>query len=713
MKEMRLGRNDKFLEWFKKGVLLLVLCGPLSAWAMRDSTVTNLKRPDYYIDDEQQRIDLLDGTVDKMVDVGDSAETVRAGKVYLVLIDSIQRFIDNSGFEEPRKKVFREHVYLQLRKIGTRNYYNVKRYDNLFHFILAELNGVKQKKLYSVLTSNVWQSFNTLGLYKNESCADSFLIFAAQYRPDLVFKSYDAYYTKGYTLHVLEEAAKVAPVTIKRYFVKGNGIYETLKGSQDTVIKTLLKIREKYNLKTNAYALIDEIANGNLTIEQANTIGENPEKYLRTMLKIRTKRNPLGVHSLEDDLEIYSLKFVRVLNDLHNDKDEVRFASIENFSAEELYTMMVYSEEEIFTSTFNGLFKRMMIKLGPVSGYEFLGTVGDNRFRTFIKMSAGFGKLTPFLQSMTPVHQQMLMIKFASGLEQYNDLSQAVEVADAFGSITDSLVLKILRGAVKYEYVRLNAAKDVKGKAIYGLLSNLFVERSISNENWFASVAKQYALPSFDRIENSKLVNRDSVSRWMIYFYDDEDGEASFSSFVKTFNDTAWRIVDSSIYVIIESKKGKPVQIYANKNKNEYDGQAKLESIFADNNWDPNVMVHRGHSYYAYKTIEKIHDNTQVFVLGSCGGYHSLSTIIERSSDISIISSKQIGTMFVNNPMLKLLAEKVRQGKDIEWQGLWDELGKTVKDNSKAYERYQDYIPPHKNLGAIFIKTYNRLMESD
>ncbi|MFN8287211.1 MAG: hypothetical protein U0V74_10680 [Chitinophagales bacterium] len=694
-------------------MVLLVACGPLSLWAMRDSTITNLKRPDYFIDDEQQRIDLLDGTLDKIVDVGDSAETIRAGKVYLTLIDSIQRFIDNSGFEEGRKKVFREHVYLQLRKVGVRNYYNVRRYDNLFHFILAELNGIKQKKLYTVLTSNIGQSFNTLGLFKNESCADSFLIFAAAYRPDLVFKSYDVYYNKNYTLHVVEEASKIAPVTVKRYFVKGNGIYETLKASQDTVVKTLLKIREKYNLKTNAYALIDEIANGNLTIEQANAIGESPEKYLHAMLKIRSKANPLGIHSLEDDLEIYSLKFVRVLNDLHNDKDEVRFASIENFSAEELYTMMVYSEEEIFTSTFNGLFKRMMIKLGPISGFEFLGSVGDNRFRTFIKMAAGFGKLGPFLQSMTPVHQQMLMIKFASKLEKYNDLSQAVEVADAFGSITDSLVLKILRGAVKYEYVRLSGERNEKGKAIYGLLSNLFVERNISNENWFASVAKQYQLPSFDKIENTKLCNRDSVSRWMIYFYDDEDGEASFSSFVKTFNDTAWRVIDSSIYVIIESKKGKPVQIYANKNKNEYDGQAKLESIFADNNWDPNVMVHRGHSYYAYKTIEKIHDNTQVFVLGSCGGYHSLSTIIERSPDISIISSKQIGTMFVNNPMLKLLAEKVRLGKDVEWQGLWDELGKAVKDNSKAFERYQDYIPPHKNLGAIFIKTYNRLMESE
>ena len=69
--------------------------------------------------------------------------------------------------------------------------------------------------------------------------------------------------------------------------------------------------------------------------------------------------------------------------------------------------------------------------------------------------------------------------------------------------------------------------------------------------------------------------------------------------------------------------------------------------IFAENNYEPNVMVHRGHSYYAYKTIEKISENTQIFVLGSCGGYHSISTIIERSPEISIISSKQIGTAVV------------------------------------------------------------------
>lgn len=687
-------------------MLLLFSC---QAKAARDST--NLKKADYYIDDEQSRIDRLDGAPDRIIFAGDPAATAYAGRIYFNLIDSIQRLIDKPGFEESRRKQFRDHLYLQLRKVNSRNYYQLKRYDNLFRFILAEINGIAQKNLLNHLVSNIPQAFNTFGLFKNESCTDSFLVIAAQSRPDIVFKIYDAYSKNAYAERVVVEAAKVAPVTVKRYFNKGDAIYETLKRSDDTAVKVLVAIMNKFTRKSNAFALVDDIVKGRMTMDKADAIGKQPQKYLQALLSIRARKNPVGAHSLDQELEVYALKFVRELNELHNEKDAVRFASIENFSAEELYTLMVYSEEEIFTSTFNGLFSRLMIKLGPVSGFEFLSKLGDNRFRTFIKMCAGFGKLRPFLQTMTPVYQQMLMIKFASGLEQYNDLSQAVQVADAFGSITDTLVLKILRSAVKVEYVKHLGHKSQRGITIYGLLSNLFVDKKVGTDEWFASVSNQYALPGFDKIENNRLFDRDEVNRWLIYFYDDEDGDASFATFLKTFTDSNWTVIDSGMFVIIESKHGKQVQIYSNKPKNEYDGQERLEKLFAENGYEPNIMVHRGHSYYAAKTIEKIKDNTQVFVLGSCGGYHSISTIIERSAEASIISSKQIGTMFVNNPMLKLMADDIRTGKDVEWQKLWARLETAVKGNPKAFERFQDYIPPHKNLGAIFIKTYNSIVE--
>jgi hypothetical protein len=691
---------------------LLILCLK-DVCAKADSTSLSraFKRPDFYIDDEQKRIDLLDSTADERVKLDDSATTAKTHRIYFVLVDSLQRLIDNPQFDDARKKTFRDVIYLQLRKVNRVSVYQVARFETVFRFLEGELNAMLQKNLNSFLATNIDQAFSTFGVIKREDNLDSFLIFAALYRPDLVFQNYDNYKGRDFSLHVIEEAAKIAPVTVKRYFNPNNPIYLALKTSKDTSVKVILEIKDKYTRKSNAYTLLDGIMAGDYNMAQADSIGNNPRAFLRAMIKIRTKKAPLAVHSLEDDLAIYSLKFVRVLNDLHMDADEVRFASIENFTAEEMYTLMVYSEEEIFTSTFNGLFNRMMVKLGPVSGYDFLQSVGDNRFRTFIKMCAGFGKMTPFLQSMNALYEQMLMIKFASGLEKYNDLSQAVEVADAFGSISDSLVLKILRNTIKLEYIKLSTKGDARGRAIYGLLSSLFVERSLSNTDWFASISKQYAIPAVDHININKLFNRDGTSRWLIYFYDDEDGLASFSTFAKAFADPNWKIIDSGMFVIIQSRKGEHVEIYANKPKFEYDGQARLEKIFAGNDYEPNVMVHRGHSYYAFKTIEKVRDNTQIFVLGSCGGYHSLSSIIERSPDVSIISSKQIGTRFVNNPMLKLMAESIRQGKDIQWQNLWNDLDKAVKDNTQAHERFLDYIPPHKNLGAIFIKTYNKMME--
>ena len=50
--------------------------------------------------------------------------------------------------------------------------------------------------------------------------------------------------------------------------------------------------------------------------------------------------------------------------------------------------------------------------------------------------------------------------------------------------------------------------------------------------------------------------------------------------------------------------------------------------------------------------------------------------------------------------------EKLRNGSDIDWIPFWAEFGHMVSDK----EAFEDYIPPHKNLGAIFIKAYKSAM---
>jgi hypothetical protein len=49
--------------------------------------------------------------------------------------------------------------------------------------------------------------------------------------------------------------------------------------------------------------------------------------------------------------------------------------------------------------------------------------------------------------------------------------------------------------------------------------------------------------------------------------------------------------------------------------------------------------------------------------------------------------------------------EKLRNGQNIDWIPFWKELNRSV-----TVDGLEDYIPPYKNLGAIFIKAYKAAM---
>jgi hypothetical protein len=91
--------------------------------------------------------------------------------------------------------------------------------------------------------------------------------------------------------------------------------------------------------------------------------------------------------------------------------------------------------------------------------------------------------------------------------------------------------------------------------------------------------------------------------------------------------------------------------------------------------------------------------------MGSCGSSHLIDSILHKSTDAHIIASKQIGKTAINKPFFLLLTEKLRNGNNIDWIPFWQELDKMV--TNKIFE---DYVPPHKNLGAIFIKAYKIAM---
>jgi hypothetical protein len=96
-------------------------------------------------------------------------------------------------------------------------------------------------------------------------------------------------------------------------------------------------------------------------------------------------------------------------------------------------------------------------------------------------------------------------------------------------------------------------------------------------------------------------------------------------------------------------------------------------------------------------------------VLGSCGGYNNLNEVLTICENAHIISSKQVGTKSVNEPILQAINSTLLAGKNIDWISMWKDLSSRFQDGA-AKEKFDDYIPPYKNLGAIFIKAYKKAM---
>jgi hypothetical protein len=126
----------------------------------------------------------------------------------------------------------------------------------------------------------------------------------------------------------------------------------------------------------------------------------------------------------------------------------------------------------------------------------------------------------------------------------------------------------------------------------------------------------------------------------------------------------------------------------------------------------PTVVIHRGHSYYLKYTIQQLAPSAKVVLLGSCGGYQSLNKVLQICPQAQIISSKQVGTGNINQEMINVIIGQLRLGKDLNWPAVWKVLTEKFTD-VKSKEKFADYVPPHKNLGAIFIMAYEKGMETE
>jgi hypothetical protein len=461
-----------------------------------------------------------------------------------------------------------------------------------------------------------------------------------------------------------------------------------------------------------------------MKLSDIDAVKEDDGKYYRLLVKTKMDYVQRSLQG-EKILEIESLSrmlekkgrevFIKEINALHEQPNAVRFQILKQLNPQELYYLVIAGETEAYTSSYvNGIYPEMMQKIGN-RGDSLLMSVGFDRFKKFIKIAAGYNTLSNFLSTFPDKQQaQTLMRAFVNNLETSQGLEDGVDVADSYASIEETIkpVAEEMLNNVKLNYDRNVAAGNKRGMVIYNLLYKLFQSATDSTVN----LSSEFGIPPVYNINYEALV-ADSAQRVVtqVFFYGDEDGRMNYRGFVPQFSNSNWKkIEDNKYWIAFASTKGKPILIYANKPLDEQTGeldkaQEALDNYLQGKGVQPTIVVHRGHSYYAPYTIAQIQPAAKIVFLGSCGGYHLIHDVLKHAPDAHIIASKQIGKQVINQPFMDMLNEKLRSGSNIDWMPFWTEF----KAKAGKVEGFDDYIPPYKNLGAIFIKAYKIAMGED
>lgn len=508
-----------------------------------------------------------------------------------------------------------------------------------------------------------------------------------------------------------------------------------IRRNNDPMVKTVAKLGHTASALLY-YPFLDDILAGRQFIDSIKKIigdgegGMDTVGYYKLLVKTEIgyyerlikKDTPIamfGTNGLRDMLQRKALRhFITPINELHDQNNlAVRMKAIQPLTAEELYFMIVMGENDIYTSSYKHSFSRLVQLLGNQPRTDkLLMNVKMDFFKKFIKMAANYNQLDTLLKMMPHDNATTLMKAFVSNLDEKTNLEDAVDVADSYSSINNPELLKNMLEDVSANEQRSIEDNNNKGRIIYGLLKQIFLS---FNDNSI-DLTSQLGIPSIYSLDYKYLADENGRVIQQVFFYGDEDGKKIFPGFINSFSSKEWKITRQKEWVEIKSIKGKPVWIYANlpldSDQNLDDtAQKHLNSYLSKMELNPSIVVHRGHSYWLPGTIARMPGDAKIILLGSCGGYKNLSEILDISPDAHIVSTKEIGKGDINRPIINYINQTLAAGKPIVWKEMWANLTKLFygDPNKSMRESWDDYVPPYKNLGAIFIKAYNKKLESE
>ena len=721
-------------------------------FALQDSVIVPIYRQLFHdkINDEQIQLDRLDGKIDGLIRATHKLEiNLAITDVMTRKIDEFENFVELNNKLATNNQKIRYLSYIENLVKSFKYSWRNKEFNPVYAPLLVEtfekimkgnMDSVSMVSLIEMVPYEVGKILTEI-FPENPGYAESKKQLYLKYsliHPDKILQSIEPYINEPFADALVVKSTEINPTAVYNIAqAAGTKLGALVHRNTNPLVKAVVELSKTPNALLY-FPFLDDLLKGKKTMESIKKYvgkdgaGYDSIGYFKLLVQTEidyfkritspAKDTPLamfGANGLREVLKNKAIQhFVTPINELHDLANiNTRMRAIDSLSAVDLYFMMVMSENDIYTSSYKHSYTRLIQRLGKDARTDsLLLTVHFDFFKKFIKMAANYNKLDNFLSAMPTGSSETLMRGFIANLDNTGNLEDAIDVADSYISITDKKLQSAILGYVIKNENACIQKNNSRGKTIYGLLKTIFLSADTANKVDLTSVL---GIPSIYEIENKEMQDDSGRIIQQVYWYGDKDGKTFFPSFINSFSPKDWTINANSEWYEIRSKKGN-VWVFANRpldNDANLDDSAQvhLNSYLTQNNMQPAVVVHRGHSYWLPRTIKRMTGNAKIVMLGSCGGFKNLNDIIDVNPDAHIISTKEIGAGDINRPILNYLNQTFESGNKLVWKNMWATLTKlfTADPSSSIRESWDAYIPPYKNLGAIFLKGYNNMVQEN
>jgi hypothetical protein len=556
-----------------------------------------------------------------------------------------------------------------------------------------------QYKEYSLL--------DDIAIYKRVSSSPEFILQFLENKPGFRFAD-----------SLLLRAAAHDPLKLIYYLNHvESGVQDKIRNTKNIYLQQIATLSDDKQA-SELLPFVSQIAEKKITTEEILETRTEATKYFQLLVNELQSSiasgdgNAIFIKPLRSGIKQKALAFyVNEINELHASGESTRFASVKGLRPQDLYYIITSCGEELYTSSYLGLYKRLMDQLKNDQPDSLFDLMQYDNFRVFVRLAANYNVIDDFLHRLSPQKMKEVLHLFISGIEkeEITALEKAMDIADSFTSLsTNTETREIIQNELGANLDRCKAGQQYLGIRLYSILSDIF---SLVNQT--EGIERLWStLGDYEVLKQTALQNEKGEIVELVLFYGDEDGVASFNNFLRSYTDkNKWQVSKTENWVSIRSLSGRPLVIYANlpldiRQEMDLKAQDSLSAFLTGQSLNPVVLVHRGHSYHLDKTLKRLKPSVKLAILGSCGGYNKAISIANINPGVQVIGSKKTGAKSINDPILDVINETLVSDKDLLWPQIWDQLSARFKKDENALDLFNEYFPPSHNLSLFVLKLF-------